>query len=227
MQQQLIEIASWRIISELQNLYPDRFFVIETHPGGGLYDCLSIHESATEECVAHLNRAGSFMTTNGRHLGKVWKDMMNSSDPAPIVEAMRVRMGWRRIHDTPPPTPFSVIYDFIATFLMHATFGACRWECRNGFHDTTGYGSGVRSDFLHFPEVQHRLLKQGDHGMNGQPAYGYWFVRRNGDPRMCIDQDGTVWIRGTDASTRVWDMYQDRGEHMWSTVISIAGSLMS
>jgi hypothetical protein len=39
---QLIEIASWRLISDICRRYPETFTIIETHPGGGLYDCLSL-----------------------------------------------------------------------------------------------------------------------------------------------------------------------------------------
>ena len=39
---QLIEIASWRIVSELYRRHPGKFKIIETHPGGGQYDCLSL-----------------------------------------------------------------------------------------------------------------------------------------------------------------------------------------
>ncbi len=45
---QLTEIASWRIVSELIRRHPEKFTVIETHPGGGQYDCLSPYSMQTK-----------------------------------------------------------------------------------------------------------------------------------------------------------------------------------
>jgi hypothetical protein len=35
------EAASWQLTAELVSRYPDRFMVIETHPAGGMYDCIT------------------------------------------------------------------------------------------------------------------------------------------------------------------------------------------
>ncbi len=45
--QQLVEIASWRIVSELIRRHPEKFTVIETHPGGVQYDCLTLYDEQT------------------------------------------------------------------------------------------------------------------------------------------------------------------------------------
>lgn len=37
----ILEAASWRLTAELVRRYPNRFSVIETHPGGGQYNCKS------------------------------------------------------------------------------------------------------------------------------------------------------------------------------------------
>jgi len=59
MNRQLVEIASWRIVSELMRRYPRKFHVIETHPCSGQYDCLALYTPDGTH-VADFNRGGRF-----------------------------------------------------------------------------------------------------------------------------------------------------------------------
>jgi hypothetical protein len=58
MNSQLVEIASWRLLSELHRRHPTQFTVIATHPGGGQYDCLLIFDTEQRH-IADFNRKGS------------------------------------------------------------------------------------------------------------------------------------------------------------------------
>ncbi len=42
----LIQAAAWWVAAELIRRHPDRLTVIETHHGGGIYDCLSIFRTS-------------------------------------------------------------------------------------------------------------------------------------------------------------------------------------
>ena len=57
---QVIEALSWKLVSELHRRHPKKFTVIETHPGGGMYDCLCLYAVNESTSIASLNRAGSF-----------------------------------------------------------------------------------------------------------------------------------------------------------------------
>ena len=54
----LCKIASWRLVGELHRRVPGAFNVYETHPGGGMYDCLSLYDRNAEH-IADFNRGGS------------------------------------------------------------------------------------------------------------------------------------------------------------------------
>ncbi|MCZ6872807.1 MAG: hypothetical protein O7G88_04640, partial [bacterium] len=86
-------------------------------------------------------------------------------------------------------TPETLVYRFIAGFLPQTVFGMQKWECRNGFAATPGYGSGVVKDFDKLPGAKERLrvLARGD--LYRQPAYRFWFVYNDGVPR--------TWLVGT------------------------------
>jgi len=45
MNSQKREISSWKIVSELMRRFPNKFTVIEAHPSGGTYDCLSLYSA--------------------------------------------------------------------------------------------------------------------------------------------------------------------------------------
>lgn len=55
---QLREALTWKLVSELHRRHPGKFTVIETHPGGGQYDCLSLWQG--NQTIADLNRVGGF-----------------------------------------------------------------------------------------------------------------------------------------------------------------------
>ena len=54
---ELIEALSWKIVSEFMRCFPGKFKIIETHPGGGQSDCLSIVDRKDTD-LAHFNRIG-------------------------------------------------------------------------------------------------------------------------------------------------------------------------
>jgi len=82
----LIEAASWRLAAEVCRHLP-HLAIIETHPGGGLYDCLTLVTSDFKP-VARLNRVGSVV------LHQVWEGVF-SVWPT-LLEPNSVRQWVRR-----------------------------------------------------------------------------------------------------------------------------------
>ena len=54
----ILEAASWRLTAELVRRYPDRFSVIETHPGGGQYDCITLIDEDNDSIYRRSNSTG-------------------------------------------------------------------------------------------------------------------------------------------------------------------------
>jgi hypothetical protein len=54
-----VEAASWALTAELFRRFPGQYFVSETHPCSGQYDCLSVIKIQTREHIFDFNRSGS------------------------------------------------------------------------------------------------------------------------------------------------------------------------
>lgn len=226
---QLIEIASWRIVSELYRRYPGKFKVIETHPGGGLYDCLTLIDGRTH--IADFNRQGSLHVFNrfdGNQrlppLFGLWNEMFESEDLKALLDKISKMMGLPTPTSLPPSTNTALIYRFISSFLTHAAFGKNKWECRNGCIDTSGYGEGVRKDFDEFPEAQKQLREILPDDILGQPAYRFWFLRKNDVPVICLETSGVIWLK-EERQYNLMDLYRN-DRRIWSIINKLANHLL-
>ena len=56
----LIELASWTLATEMIRRAPKLLYIMETHPGGGQSDCLTIVRTDLQKWICVFNRIGSF-----------------------------------------------------------------------------------------------------------------------------------------------------------------------
>lgn len=215
MNPQLVEIASWHIISEFQHRYPNKFKVIETHPGGGQYDCLSLYDVQQKELVADLNRRGSFHASNGKRITDIWQKTINTSNLEPVLEEIRQMLGLPEIKAIPLYTPTTIVYEFIAVFLANKTLQSDGWECRNGNYDTSGDGGGVVRDFEDFPKAQEQLKIKLDDDILRQPAYRFWFIRKNDKPLLCLETSGFLWTKDSTQTYDLMNLYVQNLKAFW------------
>lgn len=56
-----LELATWAIVESFDRWFDHRFFVAETHPGGGQYDCITLGDASRgdQRSVVNLNRRGA------------------------------------------------------------------------------------------------------------------------------------------------------------------------
>ena len=227
MNTQLIEIASWRIVSELHRRYPDKFKVIETHPGGGMYDCLTLMDRKQRH-IADFNRVGRLNVFNRFDEKKpqkpfeIWPEMLRSDNPTAIVDQVSDLIGLQVPSKLPSSTPTTLIYRFISTFLNHCTFGKDKWECRNGYFDSSDIlGSYEVSDFEYFSQAQQRLRSVFPDDVLQQPAYRFWFLHKNDKPMLCLETTGVVWNdKGT--SFELINLYKKNNRRIWPVVYEVA-----
>lgn len=226
MNTQLIEIASWQIVSEIQRRYSGKFKVIETHPGGGQYDCLSLFDNKLGH-IADINRNGRFHVFrrfDDMPLPEpldLWKEMFDSPNPKLILDEICHGIGLHIPRKLPPGNPTVLVYRFIAHFLKYSVLGIDKWECRNGFFDTSGYGGGLVADFQFFPEAQERLQISLPNDISNEPAYRFWFLRKDDIPVICLETNGLCWTKSR-KSYELMKLYQQNSRHIWPLIGEIA-----
>src|ERR1700722_3471900 len=196
----ILEAASWRLTAELARRYPDRFLVIETHPGGGQYDCITLIDEDKNSILSRidLNRAGSIWVHRLDHSSWTWRDcwqeLVTADDLRPLLDRLRVQAGLPPVGLAPadrlPRSTRSVVtYRMIAAFLAHQVFSRTRWQCLNGYLDSSGMSGGVRHQFFdEFPAARERMTNSVnlfDDG--GQAASGFWFLVKNDVPKLAIE----------------------------------------
>lgn len=230
MNRAFIEAASWWLVSELHRRHPNRFRVIETHPGGGMYDCLSLIDPRDIN-MADFNREGSFHVhrrfDDDSETTKplpVWQEMAGAWQPVSVLDRICDMLGLSIPAHRPSSTPTTLVYRLIATFLSHSVFDTPNWECRNGMEDTSGYGGGVITAFERFPGAAARLQVRLPNDLLHQPGYRFWFLLRQGKAQLCLETTGTVWNdRGE--SYQLSDLYQEVGRRIWPMIWRFGGDL--
>lgn len=128
-----LSAASWAVASSLVTLHDD-FRVYETHPGGGLYDCLTI-------CCPHakvdINREGSIhvhYSPGGEAIpllsARQWTARARKGNGT-VRLAVDI-MHFCRIHPDEPPamTPHSLTYQVISRVLSGRQYDSHAWDAR-------------------------------------------------------------------------------------------------
>ena len=190
------EVASWMAVAQLQRRYGGVFQVIETHPGGGQYDCLSLY-TPDHGHVADFNRQGRFHAWR-QHGGPVasldiWPRLIGNPDPTEVLDEICELIEIPLPPAPPPPSPPVLACLFIAEFLRQAEAGSSTWQALNGCLDTSDYTEGIRVPCDRFPGAAKRLSVRLGSDPASQPAYRFWFLHDERRPRLCVELVGLVW----------------------------------
>ena len=224
------EVLSWRLVAELLRRAPERFFLLETHPGGGMYDCLTLWPRTSDSRVRlDVNRGG------GVHVaGDIgvpirswtdWSTRLIDGRGRELLDELATALEIPVSDRLPATTPYTVILRFIAEFLTHAVGRLESWECRNGFCDSAGPIHGPRDEwFKLFPQLanRHPLRRIADLPFSAE--YYHWFLVRDREPLLCLRSDGLVADR-TGRGIECWAEYQ-RSRRIWPVIQLAAGHLL-
>jgi hypothetical protein len=192
---------------------PDELRVIETHPGGRQYDCLSVYRrDADASLVVHLNvsdhltDAPWFDRRDDDDVRFNWFEVLAAKDRRTyvIVELERV-CGLPSPTTTPTTTQRSIGSRLMARFASSASLSLRRWEIRNAVYDSSSDGSSIRSWVNELPGVMMDPLP-GD--LLGEPAYRIWYVLdEEHRPFTAIDVDrGVAWRH--DGNSQTFELMQ-------------------
>lgn len=226
--QQLDEALSWRLVTELWRRFPDRYCLIETHPGGGQHDCLSLIKFADGlQSVLDVNRGGGRVHVHVGQSPQSWQEWADRmlTEPGQFLDEIETAIGISPLKTLPKSTPTTICFRYICEFLTHAIGRLERWECRNGFQDTSGYGDGkLESWFNRFPGIETRQPPKRLADGKLDVAYSYWFLVNNEEPVLCLDTDGRVYTLGGDLHDLV-AIYAKR-KRLWPVIAETAIALL-
>jgi len=227
---QLVEAASWRVVTAMLRRYP-HLTLIETHPGGGMYDCLSLYgdpDSASAGCI-DLNRGG------GAHVlhrfddpgasDWSWEGFWRHAFSNPIrdtAEQLSRNAGLPHVEALPPSSDEVLVYRAMSTVLTATVFDSVRWSARMGYADTSGMGGGPRRElFEPFPYMAGRMRVKMSDDLFDQPGYRFWFLLRDDEPVAAFERNGTVEMTdGQVVSLR--SAYTSSDRRIWPVVLKVA-----
>lgn len=224
---QLQEILSWRLVTELWRRFPGRFRLLETHPGGGTYDTLTLTDRTESARQLHVNRGGSVHVW-GLDENRSWSDWierMLDDEPQIFLDEITQALGRQVVQSIPASTTTTIAYRFIAEFLTHSIGRREHWECRNGFCDSSGWTGGKRQEWFDaFPHIADHSPPQRLEDQPFGTAYYYWFLIRNGEPQLCVDTDAVAYCK--DGSTKKLPVLYESNRRIWSVINGVAGNLL-
>jgi hypothetical protein len=219
--------------------HPKELRLVETHPGGGIYDCLSLYDRGDHQRAAiHLNRAGSAtvfgsfdnrgtineMTDDWR---SIWPETVAIGDLRRVVSELTMMSGLASVDKLPPSTNETLVFRVMAAILSATGLASTRWECRMGYADTSGIGGGPRSDmfepFATLSEASERHEK-GD--FLDEPCYRFWFILRADVPVVGFETTSGTAETANGATHHVMELYRASKGQLWPVVSRVAGAFL-
>lgn len=198
------EAASWAIGSQLSAVLPERFQLIEGHPGGGQSDVLWLADPAEPwpRNEVLINRLGSGSIRvhhpDGGETFVGGPDLWDgfgcgrtgiAQTVSEILEVLGVPIEKREA------TTRDRVHEAIALTMRHAALYGLPWRCLWGVEDTAGYPSPDQRAGLFRPYLEDLVdVALGPEGPTGSPG-NYWFVvDHNEQPVAAFDAGGYITL---------------------------------
>ena len=199
----LVELASWTLATEVMRRAPEVLRIVETHPGGGQYDCLSIIRTDRDFHLCALNRLGSFTAFKRFDSGHdcssqidVWDRIARGDSTRTLVDEICRTLHLPGPSPLPAATPVSLTYRVITAMLRTKTFSPVRWRCLNGFLASGFGGSEIRRHlFSSFPTVQIPSSSETSKDSVLSRAADFWFLCCEDEPIICLEIAGCAYFR--------------------------------
>lgn len=222
----VLEAASWRLISELHRRHPTTTEVHRTHPGDGMYDCLSLFHRDHHGPLIDLNRVGR-IHVHGRLDGRPveWEpatwDHYLRADPRDFVSRLEAAAGLPAPRSVPASTPSTLIHRILAAIVATAIKSVAPIEVRPGVLNSSAWDDGPTAELVAFPGIPPHLLETRDPGVK-PPGARFWVVTRNGEPMLAFERDaGLAWARNTSAGIAVMAMYEEYRRNLQFTTAKL------
>lgn len=226
----LIEAASWYVATALVRRHPE-LRIIQTHPGGGQYDCLAIYRRGTDPFEGphlDLNRLGSAHIwisgqADPRTWDNFWVEYLAAPDPDPLICDLETQFDLTAPEHTPPTTPEVLVYRIIAEALGAQCWGRRPYSFQNAYLDTSGYGAGPdEAVFGAFPTASERRRVVETDDLYEVSEYRFWQLSRAGQPVALLEVSGHAFR--ADGTLKLMELYQSVGRRLWPVLDAVIGS---
>ena len=221
-------LASWCLITEFVRRHPE-FWVVEDHPGGGLYDCLVVVGEG-QDWLWGVNREGGLHLYKGRdqsQLGQYWPDRVIEGELKACLEALDEALNLRCQILLPTTTPRTLVYRTISTLLRLMFLGKRSADCRMGYEDSSGCtpASAVREAWFQcFPQAAEYMRTVPEHdGLH--PAYRFWFIALDEEPVLCLSDDGVMYKKNGDVIC-LNEGYKNAGRKLVPMLVNVVPELL-
>jgi hypothetical protein len=195
----LREAIGWRLVAEFHRRHPAPWTVIECHPGGGQYDCLTLYH---QQVKAFLNREGGFTVFDGEagkderiEFENLWPLCLTEGGLRTVLDEMSRLCRLSAPAKLPPTGRETLAYRVMAGVIGSLCFEKETWEWRNGQEDTSGYGCQELRDgwFELFPGAKETARHSWPDDPYNQAKYRFWFLLKDGRPVLCLDKAAHCW----------------------------------
>jgi hypothetical protein len=206
----IIEAISWKLAAEFHRRHPEQITIIETHPGGGQYDCLTFVRG--QEILGHLNRVGGFTPkTSKRSIQweSLWPRCGTNTGLGEILDEMSDGCGLKIPKKLPSTRPSSLGYRVMALLSASLAFESSKWQWRAGTEDTSGYACpDSRNEwFIRLSMDKELRFAQSMEKDGSQGRLRYWFLLKGDKPLCCISDEARYW-NGRDPVVELYEKYK-------------------
>ncbi|MFI8588453.1 hypothetical protein ACIGG9_26855 [Pseudonocardia alni] len=221
---------SWWIASEIVRRSPE-LFLIETHPGGGQYDCLSLMRRTSTETTTliHLNRVGSIHAHDGsgRSLLITWSEALAAAGGHNVVRRLEVTAGLHPARQAPATSPRVLTYRVIARILTSLVDDRHFWDARSGQLDSSGMDSVASAgpEVTRFPSVQNALRERRLDDPLDPPGCRFWLLLKDSEPVAVLDTSGHLHLPGRPPK-ELLPMYRE-SRSLTTTIGSALGGVLT
>ncbi|GAA1276086.1 hypothetical protein GCM10009609_43850 [Pseudonocardia aurantiaca] len=217
---------SWWIASEIVRRHPE-LRLIETHPGGGLYDCLTIVGPGPHPAsLIQLNRQGRIHVSARAEFEPIeWQEVLRSADAHDVVRRLEAGAGFRSPTTTPASTPAVLGYRVISRVLSSLVNDKRQWDARNGQLDSADGAFEPNPQLQQFPTVREAASQRRADDILGQPHYRFWVLSGDAEPLAVVDSDGGLHLRDR-PHVRLPRLYRESGRSLTALIASVFGSFL-
>lgn len=200
---------AWKTYRTLLDHHPDLdLFIMETHPGGGQYDCLTLVQLPRFRDVCWINLVGDSVRFGAPFDRPTPTEPVEpephvvlalGANPEGLAQRIEATLGFpdrRPVARTPRCLALAVI----GTLLDRVALGSKEIELRSGWFDTSGMeDSGVRTWAQALPGVA-EVPEHADWRVAARACGRYWSLDRNRfseAPAVIVDVvSGALWLHG-------------------------------
>lgn len=212
---------SWWIASEVVRRQP-HLRIVETQPGGGQYDCLTVYDPGRDNRpLLDLNRNGTMHAHVSGFDSLEWSEAIAAANAHDVVRKLERATGFTATAKAPASGPAVLTYRVFARVLTSMVDDRHAWDARNGRIDSVGT---QRAEMESFPTVVEGLRDRRPSDLFGVSAYRYWILLRDTEPLAVLDTDGLVHM--SDRTTEL--LPTSRASHRSLTVViaQVLGSVL-